>query len=143
MRSAKDMPLLKSLAIDLYYGSQESLGIVSELLRRAPGLEELCLGVSFDELNKVNELIRLVPKIRKLSIRPASFGMMRLDSGEYGWIQCLSVMAKICPELQYVHELGPTYDDTSFWTISRTQEGVKVMITDPAQSVLFAICDVI
>ncbi|QRV82846.1 F-box-like protein [Ceratobasidium sp. AG-Ba] len=143
MCSAKDMPLLNSLAIDLYYGSQENLDIVSELLKRAPDLEELCLGVSFDELHKVIELIRLVPKIRKLSIRPASFDMMRLDSGEYGWKQCLSFMAQICPNLQYVHELGPSYDDTSFWTISRNQEGVEVMVTDSTQSALFAICDVL
>ncbi|QRV97035.1 hypothetical protein RhiJN_25054 [Ceratobasidium sp. AG-Ba] len=50
VHSVKQMPRLKCLAIDSHFGSKESLRIVYEILSRAPELEELCLGVSFDVL---------------------------------------------------------------------------------------------
>ncbi|QRV97039.1 F-box-like protein [Ceratobasidium sp. AG-Ba] len=126
-RMAKRMPRLRRLVINIWSTHSDGLSGLDELLQCTPSLKELKLVVKFTELDEIVDLLPHVPCLRGLSIYFPS--IMELITGESGWNECLPVMAKACPQLQYVCEVA-AWEETGYWWIVRGRGGEISVVPD-------------
>ncbi|QRW11599.1 hypothetical protein RhiLY_10598 [Ceratobasidium sp. AG-Ba] len=124
---AKRMPRLRRLAINIWNIHSDGVSGLDELLQCAPSLKELKIVVKFTELDEIVDLLPHVPCLQGLSIYFPS--VMELRTGESGWNECLPLMAKVCPQLQYVCEVA-AWEETGYWWIVRGRGGEISVVPD-------------
>ncbi|KAG9119350.1 hypothetical protein FRC07_005666, partial [Ceratobasidium sp. 392] len=120
-RSARCMPNLRRLSFDFDFRHSTRPDGLEELLRLAPGLQELELGIPLIELDEIVDSLKHAPNLQKLSILPAETRAIELRTGERVWVAFISSVAGVCLKLRYFRDLSDW--DEVWWMVNRLEDG--------------------